>query len=220
MEKTGLVRLAAKLEESYAGEKSWDFLRGNESRWRTLVIESLPDPGQQPEGPWEVFADPRPDRPLPPGDEPFRSPNARPARPPGDDLPLPPHFHRLVGSVAHRLFLLDSRKKAIISQTVIPADSEMRCLSFQGRVVGYLGLLPHEKISDERQLRFLKQQKNAFALVAGVLVLLAAGLALILATRLIRPIRALAGATHDLASGRYDTRVPEASSESWDSWRD
>jgi two-component system sensor histidine kinase BaeS len=89
----------------------------------------------------------------------------------------------------------------------------MRSLSFQGRVVGYLGLLPHEKISDERQLRFLKQQKNAFALVAGVLVLLAAGLALILATRLIRPIRALAGATHDLASGRYDTRVPEASSD-------
>jgi two-component system sensor histidine kinase BaeS len=49
--------------------------------------------------------------------------------------------------------------------------------------------------------------------VAAILVLLAAGFALILAKRLIRPIRALAGATHDLASGRYHTRVPGTSSD-------
>jgi two-component system sensor histidine kinase BaeS len=220
IERTGLTRLAAKLEESYAQERDWDFLRRDQARWRRLVVESLPgeDPGQPHKGPPDGFAGnfTGPYRPFPLGKPLFRSPYAQPALPSGDAppfLPGKPPSHRLVGSFAHRLFLLDSRKKAIISQTEIPADSETKPLRFRGRVVGYLGLLPHGEISDERQLRFLKQQKNAFVLVAGVLVLLAAGISLVLAKRLIRPISALAGATHDLASGRYNTRVHEASSD-------
>jgi two-component system sensor histidine kinase BaeS len=220
IEKTGHIRLAAKLEESYAVERNWDFLRGSQARWRSLVIESLPgeDPGQPHEVPPGGFPGNVAglDRPLPQGEPPFRSPDVQPPFPSGDAppmLPGKPPSPRLVGSFAHRLFLLDSNKRAIISRTEIPAGSETKPLHFQGRVVGYLGLLPHGEISDERQLRFLKQQKNAFVLVAGVLVLLAAGLSLILAKRLIRPIRALAGATHDLASGRYNTRVPETSSD-------
>jgi two-component system sensor histidine kinase BaeS len=73
--------------------------------------------------------------------------------------------------------------------------------------------LPRKSPFDVRQLQFVKQQKLALALVAAVLVLLTAGLSLPLASRLVRPLRALAMATRRLAAGRYETRVPVASSD-------
>jgi len=45
--------------------------------------------------------------------------------------------------------------------------------------------------------------------VGGVVLLVSALLSLPLARRLVRPIKALAAATHRLASGRYETRVEE-----------
>jgi two-component system, OmpR family, sensor histidine kinase BaeS len=79
--------------------------------------------------------------------------------------------------------------------------------------VGYLGLLPHQRPPDELQRRFLKEQKIGLSLVAGALVLLAVGFSFPLANRLVRPIRALAAATEQLAAGEFSTRVPVTSSD-------
>jgi two-component system sensor histidine kinase BaeS len=80
-------------------------------------------------------------------------------------------------------------------------------------VVGYLGLLTRKNLSDIRRYQFVKEQKLALSLGAAVLVLLTAGLSLPMANRLIRPIRALATATRQLAAGQYATRVPITSAD-------
>lgn len=124
--------------------------------------------------------------------------------------PLPPHLARHFGQ---RLFLLDADRKALIDNGKVPADNAMTALRHQGKVVGYLGLLPRSDIADAPHQRFLREQKSAFALIAGAVVLLSALFSLLLARRLVRPLGELALATHQLAAGSFTVRVPVTSQD-------
>ena len=194
LEQARLARLAERLEESYAEQGGWEFLRHDPAQWRRLLAASLPDEGGPP-APGEPAGGrpPRPDR-----DE---------GGPPG---PPPPRFARLFD---RRVLLLDAGRQPIFGPPDVPEVFELRPLQVQGQVVGYLGLLPRRQVSDTLQLRFLRQQKFALVLVAGVVVLLTAALSLPLARRLVQPIRTLASATHRLAAGQFDIRVPVGSSD-------
>ncbi|RII27179.1 MAG: two-component sensor histidine kinase [Geobacter sp.] len=188
LEQTRLTRLAEQLEERYATQESWDFLKNTPDAWRRILVASIPDdePGT-------------PDRPRR-GDTNASPQKGRDSRP-----PLPPHLRR---GFVMRVFLLDADKQPLVGPTDIPVNTVTRALQYQNRVVGYLGLLPRKQLSDEHQVRFLKEQKFALALVAGMVVLVAAGFSLLLAQRLVRPIRALAAATDRLAAGEFAVRVP------------
>ncbi|GFE58316.1 ATP-binding protein [Geobacter sp. AOG1] len=192
IEQTRLTRLAGQLEERYATQESWDFLKNDPGAWRRILVASIPDeePGT-------------PDRAR-------RGQNASP--PDGKDSrpPLPPHLGR---GFAMRVFLLDTGKLPLIGPKDIPANAVTRPLHHQDQIVGYLGLLPRKQLSDEHQVRFLKEQKFALAMVAGMVVLVAAGFSLLLARRLVRPIRALATATDRLAAGEFAARVPVTSGD-------
>ncbi|MDD2539796.1 MAG: ATP-binding protein [Desulfuromonadaceae bacterium] len=190
MEKKGISQLAAELEESYRTEQSWDFLRRDPARWRHLVMASLPDAV-----------------PPPPEDK-ILSDVSRKHFDDDKPRPLPPHLAR---QFDQRLFLLDANRMALIDHGKVPPDTATTSLRFQGKVIGYLGLLPRTNISDEPQRRFLKEQRMAFVLVAGVVVLLSAIVSLLLARRLVRPLRVLAQATHQLAAGSFTVRVPVTS---------
>jgi len=194
VEKTGLSRLAGKLEENYRNEQGWEKLRLNPQRWRQLVMASLPIEGPPP--PDGVQDEPPPE---PAGGVKERRHGL-----------LPPHLAR---HFDQRLFLLDRDGKVLISQVEVPVGSEATPLRYQGQIAGYLGLLPRTKISDAPQQRFLKEQRLAFVLVAGVVVLLAAGLSLLLARRLVRPLRKLTEATHQLAAGGFSVRVTGGSND-------
>jgi two-component system sensor histidine kinase BaeS len=189
MEKSGISRLATELEENYRSEQNWEFLQRDPSRWRRLVAAALPDEVPAPGG--RVPADPQPEH-----------------IPGNNDKPLPP---QLVRHFDQRLFLLDADRKVLVSHVEVAVDNAATPLMHQGKVVGYLGLLPRTNISNAPQQRFLKEQKLAFALVAGVVVLLASGLSLLLARRLVRPLSELAQATHQLAAGTFSVRVPVTS---------
>jgi len=189
MEHTRLARLAERLAESYERALGWNFLGNDPDGWRRFVAASLPDeaPGP-PEG---------------------RRDGEHPPPPPGDaghppDHPPPGEVRNYV----MRVFLLDARKQPLYGPGSFPASVELVPVSSPKGVVGYLGLLPHRRLSDERQLRFLKEQKLALGLVGGVVLLLATGLSFPLANRLVRPVRALAAATGRLAAGEFATRVP------------
>ncbi|MBI1922148.1 MAG: HAMP domain-containing protein [Geobacter sp.] len=194
LEQTRLALLAERLEESYSGKGSWDFLKENPAQWRRIVAESMPEeeasPGRRP-----------------PREEGVPSAKGGAGRPP---MQLPPQLRRGFGQ---RAFLLDSERKQVVGPPEIPSSGELKPLLHRGQVVGYLGLMPRKRLSDERQLRFVKEQRVALALVGGVVLLLAAGLSLPLASRLVRPIRALAAATNRMAAGHFDTRVPVSSSD-------
>jgi two-component system sensor histidine kinase BaeS len=191
IEQARLVRLSGRLEESYGGSKSWNFLQDDPGRWRSYVAESLPDEESSPAEHGHL-PPPRKTAGIPP------------------DRPLPP---KVVRSFIMRVFLLDAGKRPLFGPSDFPGTVELKPLRHHNQVVGYLGLLPRNYLSDAHQLRFLKQQKLALGLVGGVILLLAAGLSLPLANRLVRPIRALASATDRLAAGEFTTRVSVTSND-------
>lgn len=190
METEGLSRLAAALEEGYRTERNWNFVRRDPARWRHLVASALPRDGALPTG--------GPPPPLPGGEQ------HRPPRP----VP-PPAAHQF----DQRLFLMDADRTVVVSRSSIPAGSAATPLRNNGRIVGYLGLLPRARLSDSHQQRFLREQKLAFVLVSWVIVLVAACFSLLLARRLVRPLRELARATHRLTAGEFGARVPVVSSD-------
>jgi two-component system sensor histidine kinase BaeS len=195
MEQSGTSRLAAKLEEHYRQEQSWQSLLRDSERWRHLIAMSLPESSLQ-----------HGDRPPP---EEIRQEGAPP-----DNFSDPPRLMpppRLTHHFDQRLFLLDETRKVVISHGAVPTDIQTTPLLFQGKTVGYLGLLPRTKISDEPQRRFMRDQTLALALTAVMVVLLAALLSLLLAKRLVRPLEILALATHQLAKGSFTIRVPVTS---------
>lgn len=198
--------LAGALEEAYGGEGSWKFLQDDPRRWRRLLRASLPDRFREPlppgspndDAPEETAFPPRRQRPR--GDTPSPHP-PRPMRPePGH------HF-------ARRVVLLDGGKQGIFAPLDLPGNLPLKPLLQGEETVGYLGLLPLKMLSDTRQMRFVREQKQAFALIALAMVFLAALVSIPLAQRMVKRIRNLASATHRLASGRYDTRVPVESSD-------
>jgi len=208
MEKAGVSRLASRLEDRYRTEGSWDFLRKDPAQWRELVFASLPIGDRPPSDNHR----PREDMLPPPGAMHMGGPPERPDD--GNPHPhglAPPH---LVRQLDERLFLLDAGKRIVISQVEVPEDSETTPIRYNGKVVGYLGVVPQTfSFPDAPQKRFLEDLKLAFALTAGVIVLLASLLSLVLARRLVRPLRKLAGATHQLAAGMFSVRVPVASND-------
>ena len=111
------------------------------------------------------------------------------------------------------IFLLDAGKQPLFAPADIPGNVNLKPLRHQDRVIGYVGFLPHRRLSDERQLRFMKEQRLALVLVGGVVLLLAAGFSFPLANRLVRPIKALAAASGRLSAGEFSTRIAVTSTD-------
>lgn len=187
MEKSGVSRLASLLINQYNLESGWALILRDQMKWRQMVDSSFP----------ELKPPPPTDR-IHPADRPENS-----AQPPPDVLP--PH---LAQQFSHRLFLLDAKKNTLIGPDTVPADAEIIPLHHQGIVIGYLGIRPQRTLDSLLHKGFLHEQRYAFVIIATVVLLLSAGLALLLATRLVRPLKNITEATHVLAQGNYSVRVP------------
>ncbi len=191
MEKSGISRLAARLEKEYQPEAGWDSILRDPMTWRQIVDASFPE-----------IKPPPPDGMHPP-DRPENNASLPP------DV-LPPHLAHQFG---RRLFLLDANKARLIGSDTVPADTEVTPLHHQDTVIGYLGLRPRTTFDSLLHKGFLHEQRYAFVIIATVVLLLSAGLALLLATRLVRPLKNITEATHVLAHGDYSVRVPVESSD-------
>lgn len=190
MEQSGMSRLAQALEESYRTDHSWELLRREPARWRQLI--STTSPGS----------------PLPPAEPPAEA--LKPFQPSHSEKtgPMPPHLRHHFNE---RLYLLTADRKQLAGSTGERAAETELSLTSEGKVIGYLGLLPRTAVSEAPQQRFLKEQRLAFVLTAAVVVLVAGLLSLLLARRLVRPLQEVAQATHQLASGSFSVRVPVTS---------
>lgn len=183
-----LEAVAGKLEEAYAGEGSWRFLAEDPRRLRGLLWGSAGMMPRHPGGHRGMGIGPMHD--VPPGSGPE----------PG-------------GWFLRRIVLLDGERNPVLGPPAPPRGMELRPLAHDGKTVGYLGILPPRIVSDARQLRFVREQKRAFAFIAIAVVAMAALLSVPLAGQMVRRIRELASATHLLASGKFDTRVRGDSSD-------
>ncbi|GFO65395.1 ATP-binding protein [Geomonas paludis] len=193
MEKDRLQRLAHVLEQSYGRSGNWGFLQQEPSTW------------------FDVVAATREGREGGDSDNAQRRMGRRGfANLSGQGQHNPQRFaYRFEG----RVVLLD-RDKHLIQGTQGSLDTaQVKKLTSDGEVIGYLALRPRQRLTDTYQLLFVKQQKLTMGLVAIVMLLVSAALSLPLAHRLVEPIKRLAASMHRLASGEYDTRVPVASSD-------
>jgi len=184
VERQQLRKIAADLEVLYAEKENWDELTANPKELLLIIAKSSPE-GRQKE---------RLLRRLSEGAEEF----------PMISGPLPPdvpsHF-------LPRVFLLDSHQHHLLGYESPGVGYDLVPVIYQNQAVGYLGVHPVQHLSDTHQLVFIKQQKLAILLVAMAGFFIAAGLSMPIAYRMAKPIRQLASATRDLASGKYATRV-------------
>lgn len=181
LEQARLLKLAEKLEQTYQQQGNWNFLKASPEVMSRLISVSMAELGITKEQQKAKEQDAQTVKEL----QQQRYPRTE-----------------------RRLIVLDAHKNQVFGNQPAGAVESFKPLHYKGQTVGYLGLLPSTFLSEIHQLRFVKQQKTAYALVAAVMLLVASLLALILARRLVRPLQELAKATHALALGQYEVRVP------------
>jgi two-component system sensor histidine kinase BaeS len=109
--------------------------------------------------------------------------------------------------------VIDANRNPIVGNPTDAKESKFRPIIHGGKTVGFIGLMSPKHFLSPPQLEFLKKQKLALVLAAFGMVLVVVIFSIPLAKRLVRPIKAMAAATHDLASGKYTVRVPISSSD-------
>lgn len=187
MEQAKLEQVVNNLERVYSERKSWDFLKATIPRWD-----------------YGVEASPKNEAVRPLIDEPSRNEYGRrpPVAPPLD-----------AGHTSGPLIILNAEREAILGSNQKNEKVNFRPIIVHGETVGYAGLLSPKHFLHPLQLQFLSQQKLALALSAAGMVLVVVFISLPIARRVIKPIRAMAQATHDISSGKYTTRISITSAD-------
>ncbi|HKK01141.1 MAG TPA: HAMP domain-containing protein, partial [Desulfuromonadales bacterium] len=198
VEQTQLQRLSGLLEQGYSEYGSWDFVRDNPQLRHEILREA------HHHGPAPPLVRLQLNRLR----NRLKHPSGQVPSPP--EVP-PPRRHR--HHFDSRVVLLDAAQHPVFGPSEELGRLPLKPLEVDGKVVGYLGLLPLRHLSDTHQVRFLKEQGVALLLVAGLMALVTILLSLPLANRLLRPLKDLATATHRLAAGDHTIRVPVTSTD-------
>jgi two-component system sensor histidine kinase BaeS len=195
IEKERLKILARALEQAYGEKKQWAFLEHSPVVWMDLVVGSRPEHSGPRDG--------------------FRL---------GDLIEnhgpvlhqefIPPPLPERDQIFETRVLLLDSNRQLLAGpDEPWPQPPYFLSLKVDHKTVGYLGLIPPRILVDVRMQQFAREQRQSLIAIALSIAAAAALLSLPLAGRLVRRITALASATTQLASGRFDIRVPVESTD-------
>ena len=88
-----------------------------------------------------------------------------------------------------------------------PPDTALKPVVYNGKIVGWVAANAPNTLSDAADIAFQAQQARATWEIAGVAVIVAALVAMLLARIVLAPVKRLMIATHRLAGGDYTTRV-------------
>ncbi|SAL56672.1 periplasmic sensor signal transduction histidine kinase [Caballeronia udeis] len=88
-----------------------------------------------------------------------------------------------------------------------PPDVALKPVIYNGKIVGWVAANAPNTLSDAADIAFQAQQARATWEIAGVAVIVAALVAMLLARIVLAPVKRLMIATHRLAGGDYTTRV-------------
>lgn len=193
-----MAAIAHGVEAAYAQHGNWDFLRSDRAAWfRLLRREGArarasgmgadrfePSAGYRFEPPPGL----EPDMPLPPG----------PPRLPGEPPPMP----------HSPIWLLDAARNVVIGDgPPLGPNARWHELHHNGQTIGWLAMPPRVRVPEGADQAFQAQQLRATWIIAGLSVLLAALVAVLLARGLLAPMRRLTDAARRMADGDYATRV-------------
>ena len=190
-----LADLAPVLAEIHQAQGGWDFLHDRPMQWQAILRRNPSAAGEGgPAGPRFGGRGPQPPVGRPPG--PFAA---------EQQLRWLRTLDRL--QLRDRLFLLDGERAWVAGARGV--DLEGRTLApveAQGEAVGWVGFAPIGRVVPPEVSRFLGGQLRTLGLSLVLALALAAGLGLVLARHLSRPVRELEGTVRALAQGNFDQR--------------
>ncbi|MEY3288155.1 MAG: hypothetical protein RLZZ419_397 [Pseudomonadota bacterium] len=192
-QKEQVTSLIEGLTEYYAGNQNWSNLATDKQKWIDLLWQSNPHGHHRPPL-WAKQAQKEADNIWPPVIP---------------DLPVKKHFIPL----ELRAMLLDFDKTIIFGRKEALPQLALQPVFYQGKVVGFLGLLPGKTINQVSEVRFMERQSEAFIWIFLLMIFLSAGLAGLLAYTLGRPLKRITTTVKALAVGRYDSRLPVESTD-------
>lgn len=210
-----VAAVVERLAEEHTEAGGWERLRRDRVRWVSILFTGRSgDDARAPR--WVRRLAARGAGPWPPQREGPRERDDELAREPRlDRAPEHDADERASGTDARRhqplelrMMLLDEARDVVIGRAALVPGLELHPIVAGARTVGYLGVLPGPALNVLAEIRFLDEQKRAFTLIAGLVVLVAAALALPLAGAMTARIRRLAHGARALAAGRFQTRVP------------
>jgi two-component system sensor histidine kinase BaeS len=183
--------------------------------WGSFPHEPPPPPPHEFDDDWGLF----PHEPPPPrnfnDDFGFFPPKLLPPRdfdenfgPFPPNRPPPPRFNFL-----RRLQILDTKKQVVFGHHEALPNEILRPLHHEGQIIGWVGLRPHEVITDNLALSFQAQQHHSYILIAALAVVISVLVSWVLARQLLNPIRHITAGARALGSGHYQTRLPVKSSD-------
>ncbi|WP_454691805.1 ATP-binding protein [Achromobacter aloeverae] len=222
-----IERLRQTLADVYRDDGNWDALRGNDSLWNHLLTLPPPDEGmpQRPyraRGPFDLppefngflWQPPRPGprgggrpgREEPPGGpgDPFE-----PGAGPDEGMEGPPRGHDFL---APPFTLLDAQLRVVAGGNPL-ASAPRHAINVNGLTVGWLVTPFPDRMPNESDQRFQREQSEATWVIGTLSALLAAVVSILLARVFLAPVRRLARATHKLSAGDYSTRVNVTSAD-------
>lgn len=222
-----LAELSLALQEEYEKSNGWQRLRDNPHRWRRLLRPGgsaayVEAPPAMPRG-YEGALKPPPPPPPPPRRG-LRPPDRKsgPAdrdrlREPPGGRPRPENPGSRPGrpplGIEHRLSLFDADGALIVGRAASTNGHSLQKITVEGKTVGWLGLRNEPLPTSPLDTAFLRQQARAFYLAGGIMVVLAAAVALLLSRHLLAPVRELVAGTRHLSARRFDTRIAVATSD-------
>jgi len=188
-DQTQLLRIQKNLASFYSQEGSWSRLYEQPYRWREMTA---PESALGYNRDFNNLTSQRPDGRLGrPG------PRSAPGPGPGPD-PL---------YIGPRLTLFDLEYRPIIGRARSAKGINLHAIIVDGETVGWLGVIPLQTPSSKRDIEFFRQQAGNLYIIAAIMFVIAAILSLLMAPRLLKPIRALAAGARQLAGGDFETRV-------------
>jgi two-component system sensor histidine kinase BaeS len=180
-EVTQVRAMVPAIARAYRSNEGWEFLSEDPHAWFEILMQiDRGAEGPAAPGPgelWEVGA-----------------------------FPAPPAPHDLTG-LATRLALLDAGRQFVAGNPALGAKARREPIVLDGRVIGWLAVLPFDQLTAGAAGAFQSQQLVSTWVIAGVAVGLAAAVALLFSYRLLVPLRRIGAATHRLAAGDYATRL-------------
>lgn len=208
--------LVERLGVAWAENGDWEFIERNPRRFLKIFGESLSLTGRNVLTGQEEYKD----RP-PPGEMEQRDGTGGPGtfgdprrrgyeqgpqrRPSPRRNPLQRH--------GGRLCLLDADKEVVGRCRPKVGDLQLKAIEADGKLVGYLGILPKKKLSSTHDLRFSQQHHRFLLLLALAIVVFSALVAFPVSRLLVKPVKTLTEAMARLAAGNYQTRVEHGASD-------
>jgi two-component system sensor histidine kinase BaeS len=212
MEIERLDQLAGMLGAEYRKTGRWDETVTRWDDWlqvvwmRHMVPHRFFAPGGRVVPPPQPGKAPREAVPPPPGGPPRDDPGGpppfgeNPSRPPG-----PPPGPKDIGL---RISLFDAGRQSLTMPDNPSAEGyRLRPILVDNKLVGFLGLKMPDRLTHPLDLEFIRRQYLTFYSIAGVALLLATLVTLILSRRLLSPVKKLAEGTRALTLRRFETRI-------------